>query len=125
MPDNPLAVIIEDDEFLVEIFSKALQAAEFQIEVIHDGQAALHRLNQITPNIIILDLHLPCVSGQDILRHIRAAAHLSQTRVMIATADHLTAELLRSQADLVLLKPVSFSQVRDLANRLKGNHLYS
>lgn len=119
MPDNHLALIIEDDEFLADIFSKALRAAEFQIETVYDGRTALNRLKEAAPAVIILDLHLPYVSGQEILRHIRTAPHLTNTRVMIATADHLTAENLRSQADLTLLKPVSFSQIRDLADRLK------
>lgn len=117
--NNHTALIIEDDEFLSEIFSKALEAANFEIEIIRDGQAALNRLTDVTPDVVVLDLHLPHVSGQEILHHIRLTPHLANTRVMIATADPLTAELLRKNATLVLLKPISFSQMRDLAARLR------
>ncbi len=115
---HSLALIIEDDKKLAEIFAQALKAAGYQTEGIQDGQEALERLTEITPAVVVLDLHLPRVSGKDILRQIRADARLAKTRVMLATADPLMAETLRDTADLVLLKPISFNQLRDLAARL-------
>jgi DNA-binding response OmpR family regulator len=112
-------LIVEDDEFLSEIFSKALESADFKTEVIQDGQVALNRLADVTPDVIVLDLHLPHVSGKEILHQIRMLPHLAKTRVMVATADPITAEMLREEAALVLLKPISFSQMRDLAARLR------
>jgi two-component system cell cycle response regulator DivK len=115
---NSLALIIEDDEFLAEIFSITLQEAEFEIEIIRDGQAALTRLAALTPALVVLDLHLPYVSGVDILHQIRADERLAETRVMLATADAIMADNLREDADLVLLKPISTNQLRELAKRL-------
>jgi two-component system, cell cycle response regulator DivK len=77
---NSLALIIEDDEFLAEIFSLTLQEAEFEIEIIRDGRAALSRLAVLTPALVVLDLHLPYISGMDILRQIRADQRLAETR---------------------------------------------
>jgi CheY-like chemotaxis protein len=54
------------------------------------------------------------------LRQIRADARLAGTRVIIATADPLMAQTLNDAADLVLIKPISFSQLRDLAKQLRG-----
>lgn len=113
-----LALIVEDDENLADIFSIALQAAEFEIEVVNDGRTALTRLAAITPSLVVLDLHLPFVSGKDILQQIRSEERLAETRVMLTTADAIMADSLREQADLVLLKPISVSQLRDLARRL-------
>lgn len=116
---KPLALIIEDDPKLAHIFSEALKAAEFQPEIISDGKAAMARLAGAAPAVVVLDLHLPHVSGEDIIHQIRAAPHLAGTRVMLATADPHLAEVLRGDADLVLIKPISFSQLRDLAKRLR------
>ncbi len=116
---NPLALIIEDDPRLSEIFSLALQGAEFETEIAADGQTALERLAEMTPAIIVLDMHLPGVSGKDILRHIHSNQHLARTRVILATADSVAADALREDADLVLLKPISPIQLRDLASRLR------
>ena len=112
------AMIIEDNEDLAIIFAEALQAAGFDTGIIQDGSTALTRLESCTPNIIILDLHLPHVSGEDILKQIRGDERLVETRVIIATADPRMADMLKDQADLVLLKPISFGQLRDLAGRL-------
>ena len=119
MIDKPLALIIEDDFDAAIIFEEALQAAGFETEHISDGHIALERLSQTTPAMIALDLHLPHVSGKDILHRIRADERLANTRVMLVTADSHLAETLRNKANLVLLKPISFSQLRDLASRLR------
>lgn len=117
--NNPFALIIEDDPKLAFIFAEALQMAEFETEIVPDGQAALDRLAETTPAVVVLDLHLPHLSGSDLLAHIRADQRLVRTRVMLATADASQAEHLRSEADLVLLKPISLHQMSTLAKRLR------
>jgi two-component system response regulator AdeR len=117
-----LGLIIEDDDDLSVIFSEALQAAGFKTEIIQSGDQALARLAVTTPDVVVLDLHLPRVAGMDILHQIRADARLAKTRVIVATAHPRMAESLRDEADLVLLKPISFSQLRDLAAILGSTH---
>ena len=112
------ALIIEDNSDLAVIFSQALQAAGFATGIIQDGDQALARLAITTPDVVVLDLHIPCVSGVEILRRIRTDVRLAGTRVIVATADMRATDMLQDQADLVLIKPVSFTQLRDLAGRL-------
>ncbi|MCB0212222.1 MAG: response regulator [Anaerolineae bacterium] len=116
---NPSALVIEDDPRLADIFSMALKEAKYDTEIIGDGNLALERLASVVPSVVVLDLHLPGVAGEDILRHIRSDDRLATTRVMLATADPLRAEMLRSKANIVLIKPISFTQIRDLASRLR------
>lgn len=116
---NPnIALIIEDDPKLNEIISLTLQA-DFQIETCSDGRSGLNRLNEITPHIVVLDLNLPGAPGKDILSFLRAEARFAQTRVIITTADERQAETLTEDVDIVLLKPVSPMQLRELALRLR------
>jgi two-component system response regulator AdeR len=115
---KPLALIIEDDRDLSEIFSIALRSDGFETEIIRDGKLAIDRLAGIPPAIILLDLHLPHVDGATILHHIHANERYSKTGVIITTADAQMADGLRGKADLVLLKPVSVDQLRELAKRL-------
>ncbi len=118
MTKRPLAIVIEDEADLATIFSEALKAGGFDTEVIFDGAQALERLEVLEPQVIILDLHLPHVDGREILRYIRADERLAEVRVLVATADSHMAELVESDADLVLLKPISFMQLQVLASRL-------
>lgn len=113
-----LALIIEDDYDASVIFAKALEVIGFSTEVIVSGEKALERLAETVPEVIVLDLHLPEVIGTDILKSIRSDSRLDATRVIIATADPRSADTIQDQADLVLIKPTTFSQVRDFAKRL-------
>lgn len=118
--EKPLAFIIEDDEDLSIIFSEALNAAGFQTETIRNGQWALERLCQVTPKVVSLDMHLPGVSGLDILKYIRSEKRLNLTNVVVTTADAVMAEQVRETADFVLIKPITFGQLRDLTTRLNS-----
>ena len=116
---NPFAIIIEDDPDAAAIFAEALKAAQFKVEIINTGDKAIERLAVTVPDMIVLDLHLPNVAGPEILAHIRAETRLKTIKVIVATADPSMAETLHDKADLILLKPISFSQLRDLAKRLR------
>jgi CheY-like chemotaxis protein len=114
----PLAMIIEDHEDAAVIFANALRGTGFEIEVIHTGDEALKRLAETTPAVVILDLHLPHVSGAEILRQIRASVRLAGAYVIVATAYPDLAMGLDAKADQAFLKPVSFTQLQELALRL-------
>ncbi len=115
---KPLAFIIEDDQRQATIFAQALRRAEFDTEIILDGNLALIRLRAITPVLVVLDLNLPYVPGEDILRWMQTEERLANTQVILTTANSMVAEELQGINDLILLKPISFNQLRDLAKRL-------
>jgi DNA-binding response OmpR family regulator len=114
-----IAFVIEDDEDLSTIFAKALIAAGFQVEIIYDGAIAQQRLAEASPDLVILDMHLPNVDGADLLAQIRADERLKEIPVIITTADAVLGDYHRNTADLVLVKPIAFGQLRDLTMRYK------
>jgi DNA-binding response OmpR family regulator len=113
---KPLALIIEDDANLSKIFSLALQT-DFETETYGDGSTAFMRMANVEPALVILDLNLPGLQGKDILTDIRANQRLAKTHVIICTADERQAELLSEDADIVMLKPISPAQLRQIASR--------
>ncbi len=116
--NKPLALIIEDDTDLAEIFSMSLRGGGFDTEIVNDGRVAVKRLAGVPPVVVVLDLHLPNVSGAAILEQIRADERFGKTSVIVTTADAQMASEMRGIADLVLLKPVSVDQLRDLGKRM-------
>jgi chemosensory pili system protein ChpA (sensor histidine kinase/response regulator) len=120
MAEKPLAFVIEDDAEQQKIFSRAIEMAGFSVQSITNGADALACLDEEIPALVILDLHLPKFSGDEILRRIRSQERLAAVPVILATADPLLADTLREESDLVLLKPISFIQLRDLATRLRS-----
>ena len=116
---SELVFIIEDDEDLSTIFADALETVGYQVEQIKDGLKAQQRLKEDVPFMILLDMHLPHVSGADLLKEIKADERFKNTYVMLTTADARQAEVYEPIADFVMVKPISFVQLRDLTARLK------
>ncbi len=116
---KPIALVIEDNVDQNLVFTMALNKAGYATESIHNGAAAQQRLNEVVPHIVVLDLHMPDIDGNIILAQIRSDRRLAKVNVILATADAAFADALQPQADLVLLKPVSFSQLSELADRYK------
>lgn len=114
---KPIALVVEDNADQNLVFTMALNKAGFSTESIHNGTDAQQRLKEIVPQIVILDLHMPDIDGNIILAQIRNDKRLAKVNVVLATADAIFADALQSQAELVLLKPVSFSQLSELASR--------
>jgi len=115
-----LALVIEDDEDLSEIFTRALEGAGFEVETFRDGKAAQQRLGEdVIPNVIALDLHLPHVDGATLLKQINADERFHKTKVILTTADAVQAEHLRDKVTIVLVKPIFFTQLRDISARFK------
>jgi CheY-like chemotaxis protein len=119
MDEKPLAYIVEDNRDTVTIFRGALEMAQYKVEEAYDGAVAQNYLAETVPDLIILDLHIPSVSGDILLQQIRSDERLKDTRVFLATADANMAAQLRDQAELVLLKPIGFSQLKELAERFR------
>ncbi|HET6594875.1 MAG TPA: response regulator [Anaerolineales bacterium] len=115
------ALIIEDDEDLASIFAEAIRGVDFEVELVADGRMAEERLkNGPPPFLILLDMHLPHISGADLLMNIiKKDERFTKTIVIITTADARMGEAYTEHVDFVMIKPISFVQLRDLTSRLK------
>ena len=115
-----LALIIEDDPQLSLIYEEAVKAGGYgEVERILDGSAAVERLKEVVPALVVLDLNLPNIGGPEILSSIRAQARLWDTRIILTSADARRAGELNDLVDIVLIKPVQFFTLRDMAARLR------
>lgn len=112
------ALIVEDNLSLAEIFKEAMQMAGFETFQVHDGLEARMTITELRPVVVVLDLHLPNLDGEVILKEIRQNPTLQKTKIIVVSANSRQASYLTDLADFVLLKPISFRQLRDLATRL-------
>lgn len=123
MSNTPLAIVVEDDIYLSEIYSDTLRSIGITVETYLDGKSAMQRLKIVAPDLVILDLNLPKYSGIEIFHDLRKQPQTAETWVLIVTANpaqaaELTETELESQNLLVLTKPVSVDQLDQLAQRL-------
>ncbi len=118
--DKPIALIIEDDRDIVALFRHVLDIAGYQTEIVLDGKEAMDRLEIMRPNIVLLDLQLPRMSGVEILKWMRDDERLMRVPVVVITAYAPYADSLPVEPDLLLLKPVDINQLSSLVQRLQA-----
>ena len=116
--EKPFALIIEDDRDIVALFRHVLDLAGYQTEIVLDGKVAVEHLAKSVPDIVLLDLNLPRVSGSQILEMMDADERLKNIPVVVITAHAHLVESLPVEPDLVLIKPVNIEQMSTLILRI-------
>ncbi|KAA3659727.1 MAG: DNA-binding response regulator [Chloroflexi bacterium] len=116
---KPKALIVEDSTSLAAFYATALESAGYETEIMINGHEAQLWLAKTVPDFVLLDLHLPYVTGDKLLQQIREDSRMDETIVFLASSDPLQARMLQNEADIVLNKPISYSQLRDLSGRFR------
>ncbi|PID86849.1 MAG: hypothetical protein CSB13_02250 [Chloroflexi bacterium] len=117
--EMPLALIVEDEDLLVELFAVAFEEAGYKTETARDGKQALELLEKLTPHIVLLDIHLPYVSGEEVFHEMKKNERLAETKIIMATADVRKAKEMEGKADMVLVKPVGFKVLNALIEDMR------
>ena len=76
-------LLVEDDPFLIDIYTTKLKEAGFSVEVATDGKEVVKRAKEILPSLIILDIVLPQIDGWEILKKIKEEKNLKPIPVII------------------------------------------
>ena len=116
-------LIAEDEESIVASLEFLMRRAGFETCVARDGAAALVRVADFSPDLVLLDIMLPGVSGFDVCRRIRADPGLSGTRVLMLTARGSNSDEARgmtSGADAYLTKPFATQELVSRVRQLLG-----
>ena len=116
-------LLIEDEPNIIEAISFILSRDGFTVHTHEDGATALAKIKATPPDMIILDVMLPGLSGFEILKSVRADPSISATPVMMLTArgqakDRDAAQMLG--VDYFMTKPFSNSDVRDAVRKMTG-----
>jgi CheY-like chemotaxis protein len=120
--DKPVALIVEDDRDVLALFRHVLDIAGYHTEIVLNGKEAMDRLEASPPDIVLLDLQLPGMSGIEILTRMRADDRMKNIPVVVITAYAPYAASLPVEPDLLLLKPVDINQLSNLVQRLQVTH---
>jgi two-component system, OmpR family, response regulator MtrA len=111
-------LVAEDDSDLRLLVSLKLESAGHQVISVEDGSSAATHCSAMRPDLVILDLMMPGMSGLEVCRFIRADPELAQTPVILLTARAQAADIEAGKAagvDEYLTKPFS---PRELAGRV-------
>ncbi len=112
-------LVIEDFELLRKMYCDMLGRFDYNIITAETGPDGLELAQTQQPNLILLDIDLPYMSGLEVLYRLRQSPETRDIRVIVITGNHnIEHSEVAKQADLVLQKPVSPSDIVDFVERL-------
>src|ERR1700691_806272 len=105
-------LLVEDESKVSELVARALRAERYAVDVADDGERGWELADSFDYDLIILDLMLPRLNGQELLRRIRRKNH--EVPILVLTARDATEEKVRNfeaGADDYLTKPFAFAEL--------------
>lgn len=119
--DRPLVLLADDDAEIRMLVRRALSSIECDIIEAEDGEQALEQLIIEGPDLVVLDVMMPTLTGWEICKYVRSKPQLADTKVLMLTAVGKTVNELTSPlygADAYLDKPFDLKEVADEVARL-------
>ncbi len=110
-------LVVEDEEAFVDALEIGLRREGFRVEVARDGAEALERWETVDPDVILLDVMLPRVSGVDVCREIRTRSKVPIIMVTAKSSEIDTVVGLEVGADDYVTKPY---RMRELVARIRA-----
>lgn len=117
-------LIIEDEADAAELFAEMMRVSGFRVLKTSFSTPALRLIAAEKPDLIILDIMMPEVSGLDILRQMRQDAELARIPVVVVSAKSMPADIrngMEAGASTYLTKPVGFLDLKQAVEQALGN----
>ena len=107
MGKNRTILLVDDEEKIVEVLQAYLEKAEYEVLCAYDGAAAMELFRNNDISLILLDLMLPDIMGEEICRMVRAVSRVPIIMLTAKTEENDLIKGLRLGADDYIFKPFS------------------
>lgn len=117
-------LIIEDEEDAAELFAEMMRVSGFRVIKTASSAPAIAMMTAEKPDVILLDIMMPEISGLDILRQMRRDPELANIPVVVVSAKGMPADIkngMEAGASTYLTKPVGFLELREAVERALGS----
>lgn len=116
-------MIVEDNELNLKLFTDLLRAHQFVVEGVRDGRLALTQAKQFVPDLVIMDIQLPHISGIDLIEAMQKDTGLAAIPVLAVTAYAGKGDeerIIAAGAKSYLSKPVSVMKFLEAVRGIVG-----
>ncbi len=79
-------LLIEDHKFLSELYAKNLKRRDYDVEIAKDGEDGLEKVKSFKPDVILLDIIMPDISGIEVLKELKSNSKYKKIPVIVLTA---------------------------------------
>lgn len=116
-------VLVEDDPDISLLVAMQLEDLGLDVEALHDGVAALEACRERPPDLVILDVSLPGMSGLEVCRALRSTPELAHVGIVLLTARAAESDVAAGRAagaDVYLVKPFRAEELELRVRSLLG-----
>ena len=113
-------LIIEDEEDAAELFAEMMRVSGFRVLKTSKSTPALAMMAAEKPDVVLLDIMMPEISGLDILRQMRRDPALANIPVIVVTAKSMPSDIkngMEAGASTYLTKPVGYLELKEAVER--------
>lgn len=114
-------VIIEDEPDAAEMLGEMMRVSGFRVVKSYSSGTALNLISTEMPDVVILDIMMPDISGLDVLRSMQQEPRLAEIPVVVVSAKSMSTDIktgMDAGASAYLTKPVGFLDLKDTIHRL-------
>ena len=118
--DQKTVMIIEDEEDAAELFAEMMRVSGFRVIKTSKSTPAIQMMIADKPDLVLLDIMMPEISGLDILRQMRLDPALAKIPVIVITAKGMPADIkngMEAGASTYLTKPVGFLELKEAVEK--------
>jgi len=118
---DPVVLVVDDEKDLVSLMERVLRRSGHEVVYASSGQEAVQRISEQDYDLIVLDVKMPGLSGQDVYQVIRKNRPYLAQRIIFTTGDTLslpTNQWLRATGCTILEKPFNLNQLMSAVNHV-------
>lgn len=121
--DQKTVIVVEDEPDAAELFAEMMRVSGFRVLKTYSSTPAFSMIVNELPDVVILDIMMPDVSGLEVLRFVRREPHLKHTPVIVVSARSTPSDIkegLEAGATLYLTKPVGYLDLKQAVEQVMG-----
>lgn len=118
---NKKVLVVEDNELNLKLFCDLLRAHEYEVEPLSDGRQAIGKAQEFRPDLIIMDIQMPYVSGLDLIQQLKGDLDLKSIPIMAVTAYAAKGDeerIREAGAESYVAKPIAVMRFIDAVSSL-------
>ena len=126
--DQKTVIVVEDEPDAAELFAEMMRVSGFRVLKTYSSTPAIALIAKERPDVVILDIMMPDISGLEVLRFMRRDPQLQATPVIVVSARSMPSDIkegLEAGATIYLTKPVGYLDLKksvDLVMQEGGSH---
>src|SRR5579859_827300 len=116
-------LVVDDEQLITDVVTEVLTDEGYTVRVVHDGASALLSIRTEPPDLVILDVAMPVMTGEELLHTLRTGGY-GRLPIIISTAGLHPERFLTEGANAILHKPFDLDQLLATVARVLSHDLH-